>query len=313
MELKGKIPLLVVTGPTASGKSALALELAKKLGAEIISADSAQVYKGFDIGTAKPGREEREAVPHHLIDVAEPEENYSAGRFREEASVAAEKIHRAGKRVVVAGGTVLYLKVLLEGLLDAPPSDPALRDELSRLWDGGGGPKLMEELKTLDPVLAARLHPNDRTRIIRGVEVGRTSGVPLSALQSAHEFSERPYRWKMLGLDLPRGILYERINARVDGMLAAGWLQEVRSLLEGGVPPDAPPFRSIGYAELLHHVTGSVPLDVTVENIKKATRNLAKRQLTWMRKMDMAWLEPGDVGTALKECEKFLEEDDPDM
>lgn len=313
MDPKGKIPLLVVTGPTASGKSALAIRLASKFGSEIISADSMQVYRGFDIGTAKPGREELSKVPHHLIDVADPTENYSAGRFREEAAAAVERIHGSGRSVIVAGGTVLYLKVLLEGLIDAPPSDPRLRAELSREWDAGGGPGLFSELMALDPVLAARLHPNDRARIIRGIEVGRTAGVPLSALQSAHVFSERPYRWEMIGMEVPRDLLYEKINERVDQMMAAGWLEEVRSLLDRGVPPDAPPFKSIGYAELVRHLTGDAPLDCTVDDIKKATRNFAKRQLTWMRKMNIRWIRPGETEAAFKVGEKFFGEHSSEM
>lgn len=299
--------IVLVTGPTASGKSALALDLAEALGGEIVSADSMQVYRGLDIGTAKPSREERARVPHHLIDVADPQEAYSAGRFREEADRAIRDARGRGRGVLVCGGTALYVKALLEGLAEAPPRDPRVRRELEARWDAGERDALCAELRKADPALAARLHPRDRARILRGLEVSRLSPAPLSALQAGHRFGDRPYEALRLGVEVPRDELYRRIDERVLRMVESGWVEEVRRLLDGGVSPDSPALQAIGYRELARHLREGGDRGAVVSGIQQATRNFAKRQMTWFRRMDLLWVRSEDSTTVLARVKKFLQ------
>lgn len=302
----GKPRITVVTGPTAAGKSALALALAAELGAEIVSADSMQVYRGLDIGTAKPTLQERAVLPHHLIDIAGIEESYTAARYVADAGAAIADIAGRGKPVVVVGGTPLYIKVLLSGLAPGPGRDDKARASLEEEWDSGGRETLWAELLSGDPELAARLHPNDRTRIIRGLEVWRVSGRPLSAFQKDHGFSDSPYEALLLGVNLPREELYDRIDRRVEEMLSGGWLREVAEILEKGHSPSLVSLKAIGYIQLVDHLTMGVPYGQTVEKIKQATRNYAKRQLTWMRRMGLYWLAPGDLEAARSKVANFL-------
>ncbi|MEW6489406.1 MAG: tRNA (adenosine(37)-N6)-dimethylallyltransferase MiaA [Thermodesulfobacteriota bacterium] len=300
-------PIVVIAGPTASGKSALALALAKELGGEIVSADALQVYRGLDIGTAKPTREERARVPHHVIDVAEPTEAYSAGRFRADADQAIREIRARGRPVLVCGGTALYLKALLGGLAPAPPRDAALRSRLLAAWEAGEQAGLFAELQAADPVLAARLHPNDKSRILRGLEVWRIGGVPLSALQAGHGFSGQPYAALRLGIDVPRDELYRRIDRRVLAMLEAGWADEVRGLLEAGLPLGAPGLQAIGYRELARWVREGGEWGSVVASIQQSTRRFAKRQLTWFRRMELQWVQAADWRAILDQVRKFLQ------
>lgn len=299
--------IVVIAGPTASGKSALALALAEELGGEIVSADALQVYRGLDIGTAKPTREEQARVPHHVIDVADPEEAYSAGRFRADADRAIREIGARGRPVLVCGGTALYLKALLGGLAPAPPRDAALRSRLLAAWEAGEGARLFAELHAADPVLAARLHPNDKSRILRGLEVWRVGGVPLSALQAGHGFSGRPYQALCLGLDVRREELYRRIDRRVLRMLEAGWAGEVRGLLKAGVPPEAPGLQAIGYRDLARWVREGGEWEPVVSSIQQSTRHFAKRQMTWFRKMELKWVRAEDWRAILRDVRKFLQ------
>jgi tRNA dimethylallyltransferase len=299
--------IAVLTGPTASGKSAVALEAALELGAEIVSADSMQVYRGLDIGTAKPSFEERCAVPHHLIDVAEITESYSAGRFRKEAAEAIASIRSRGKPVIVVGGTLLYIKALLEGLLGAPVRDEELRSELGRLWDEGRGGKLYEELKRVDPPLAARLHPNDRSRIIRGVEVFRLSGSPLSKMQEAHGFAGGGYDALVFAVEAQRPALYRAIDERVDRMLGGGWIEEVRGFLDRGCSPSLMPLQAIGYREIVRYLTEGGDEARMAAEIKQATRNFAKRQETWLKKMEARRIRRGETSVFAKAVKNFLQ------
>lgn len=295
--------ILLLTGPTASGKTAFSLELAKKLDAEIVSADSMQIYRELSIGTAKPNARELSSVRHHLIDVAGVEEEFNAARFREMAAAAIDEICSRGKKVLLVGGTALYIKVLLEGLAEGPPRDEELRRELAASWEEGGQGALWEELCLRDPASAAKLHPNDRTRVIRALEVVRLTGRSQTLLNLEHGFAERPYETLRLGLAVEREELYRRIEERVDRMLALGWVEEVRAVLDAGHPPDLQPLKAIGYRELVRHLTQGSHLDEEVVKIKQSTRNFAKRQLTWMRGMGLTWLNGDEVerGSALAE------------
>jgi tRNA dimethylallyltransferase len=299
--------IVVVTGPTAAGKSALALALAEFLGGEIVSADSVQVYRGLDIGTAKPTREERARVPHHLIDVAEPTEAYSAGRFREEAGAAIREIVARGRVPLVCGGTGLYLRALLHGLAPGPGRDDGVRGELEAAWDRGGRAALLRELWHGDPEAAARLHPNDRTRIIRALEVWRLTGRPLSALQRRHGFAESPYAALWLGVAVARDELYRRIDRRTLQMLEAGWVDEVRGLLRQGYPPECPAFQSIGYRQLVAFLRNGGDAAAVALEIQRETRHLAKRQLTWFRRVDLEWVAAEDLAAVASRARNHLQ------
>ncbi len=278
-----RIPLVVVCGPTASGKTALVSELAGRFDIEVVSADSCQVYRGLDIGTAKATAEERSRVRHHLIDVADPDQNFTAGDFVRLARQAISDIRSRGKLPVVAGGTGLYIRALAEGLLDAPKGDSSLREDLLAFEAAQGEGSLYRELQGIDPVLAARLHPGNLVRIVRGIEVYRLSGRRLSDLQAEHAFGERPYRTLSLGISPERSILYERINARVGEMMAAGLVEEVRSLLEKGYSPELKSLQTIGYREIIGYLYGDTDAGQAVALIQRNSRRYAKRQLTWFR------------------------------
>jgi len=275
--------LWVVAGPTASGKTAVAIELARRLDAEILSADSQQVYRHFDIGTAKPSARELAAVPHHLISVVEPQESFSAARYQALADEAISRIRERGKQVVVAGGTGLYLRVLLHGVVEAPPRDEALRARLEAEAQQLGRPALHARLAQLDPEAAARIAPVDLVRIIRALEIHALTGETASAHRARHAFSSARYPFRMFVLDPPRAALYAAINARTRQMFQQGLLDEVRALVARGYR-EAAPMRSVGYAEALEIVEGRLSLQEGVAHAAQATRNYAKRQLTWFRK-----------------------------
>ncbi len=223
-------PLLCIVGPTASGKSGLAIRLSKKLNAEIISADSMQVSRQMDIGTAKPTANERREIPHHLIDIATPDEEFTAADFREKAEAAISDIRGRGKNIIVAGGAGLYLRALTKGLADTPERDPILREELQEEAANFGPEFLHEKLKKLDPAAAETIHPNNQVRVIRAIEVAMKSGRTLSDHQQAHRFVESPFEVMTVGIDVPRDVLYSRIEARVDKMIEAGLKDEVQRL-----------------------------------------------------------------------------------
>ncbi|GFO70765.1 tRNA dimethylallyltransferase [Geomonas limicola] len=283
-----KIKLLVLAGPTGSGKSALALRLAESIGAEIVNADSMQIYRGLDIGTAKPSAEELARVPHHLVSFVSPEVNFSASDFRREAAAVIEEIHRRGRKVIVVGGTGLYIRALLEGLVDSPEGDPELR----RQFEGSSGAELLQKLAEVDPETAARLHQNDRVRIVRALEVFAQTGRPISAFRSEHGFAERHYEALKMAIRVEREELYRRLNQRVDQMLRDGLVAEVAGLVAAGYSRELKALRSIGYKEIAAHLAGELALDEAVELIKRDTRRYAKRQMTWFsRENDIYWLE----------------------
>jgi tRNA dimethylallyltransferase len=283
---------LVLTGPTASGKTALALELAERVGAEIIALDSMTVYRGMDIGTAKPSGAERARIPHHLIDVLDPWESMTVASWLDRASLACRGITARGKRPLFVGGTPFYLKALLHGLFSGPPADDGLRQRLESEAEGEGKAALHQRLAAVDPKTAARLHPNDVRRVVRALEVHILSGKPISDWQQTWdtpafvanpEKAPPPVPIPAIALELPREELYDRINQRVGTMLDGGWLEEVRRLRELPRPLSREARQALGYRELLSHLEGSLSLNEASELIRTRTRQFAKRQLTWFR------------------------------
>lgn len=284
-------PILVILGPTAVGKSSLGMEMARRLGGEIINADALQVYKHLEIGTAKPTLEHRREIPHHLVDLLEPSDRFSAGDFARRARQAVTEIENRGHVPIVVGGSGLYLRALLEGLSAIPRGDEALRGKLAQRLDSEGLPVLHEELRRLDPETAERLAPADRQRILRALEVFHTSGRPLSEWIREQPIGHRPLRAFRIGLTLPRSILYDRIAERVLEMIEQGWVHEIEGILEKGVDPEAPAFQAIGYRQLVRYLSGELNLEDALNDIIRATRRYAKRQMTWFRKeKDIRWV-----------------------
>ncbi len=337
--------LVVVLGPTASGKSALGIELARHLNGEILVCDSTQLYRHFDIGTAKIAKPEQENIPHHLVDLVEPDEVFTAGDYRRHALLALDDLRARGKTPIITAGTGLYLRALLEGLADAPQRSEELRTRLREIVDARGAAHLHKILARLDPGAASRIAPRDTQKIIRAIEMRVLAGKPLAEIFSSsradvrdevrvgvrendraevHEKVREGVRDKVregvragvregvrenqlkgyaitkIGLLPPRAALYSRIDARVNEMLAAGWLDEVRALIArgfaggspAGVPENVKPFQFIGYADLRAHLEGRITLAAAVAQIQQSTRRFAKRQLTWFRREpDVHWLE----------------------
>lgn len=277
---------LILTGPTASGKSALSLDLAERLGAEIISADSMTVYRGMDIGTAKPTAEDRRRVPHHLVDELDPWESASVAWWLNRAAECVRDIESRGKRAMFVGGTPLYLKALLCGLFDGPPRNDALRARLEAEAAAAGNEALHARLAAVDPVSAGRLHPNDVRRVIRALEVFELSGKPLGEWQQQGWWGDGEPAFGpdvCFALDIPRPILYDRIDRRVAAMFAAGWPEEVRRLAADPRGWGREAAKALGYQEIAAHFAGEKALADTVADVQLRTRQFAKRQLTWFR------------------------------
>lgn len=277
--------LIVVVGPTGSGKSALSLQIARHLDGEVISSDSQQVYRGMDIGTGKLTLAERQGIAHHLIDIASPDEEMTAARFAQLADVAIAEIAARGRRVIVCGGTGLYVRALLLGLFDGPPADAEVRAQLHERIAREGLPSLWAQLAQVDPVLAAKVDARDQKRIVRALEVYLLTGVAMSEHWKAHDHRALPPRYPVhfVGLSPPREALYASINARVDAMMAAGLAREVDQLAAAGYLPPLRSQGAIGYAELHACRRGEHSLAEAVELIKRNSRHYARRQLTWYR------------------------------
>lgn len=278
--------ILVVTGPTATGKTALSVELAKKLGGEIVSADSMQIYRGMDIGTAKVTKAEMQNIPHHMIDIADPSEDYSVSRYVEEADAAVRGILSRGRLPIVAGGTNLYIDSLIAGLDFAEKAeDAALRESLNKQYDDIGGEAMLEHLRGFDPERAAKLHPADKRRIVRAVEIYLLTGETIT--RHDEETKKRPKRYDAVKIALTfadRAVLYDRINARVDKMVSDGLFDEVKGLLDSGLSPACTSMQAIGYKEPAAYFRGEMSKDEAIELIKLSSRRYAKRQLTWLRR-----------------------------
>jgi tRNA dimethylallyltransferase len=292
---------LILTGPTGSGKSRLSLELAEQLDAEIVAMDSMTLYRGMDIGTAKPSPADRRRIPHHLLDVLEPWESASVAWWLEQAAACCRDIQARGKRALFVGGTPLYLKALLYGLFDGPPADEAIRLRLTAEAELAGAPALHQRLAAVDAVSAGRVHANDLRRIIRALEVWEITGRPISAWQTQWRApppaDDGPPR--CLCLDLARPVLHARINARALQMMADGLVEECRALRRLGRPLGREVTQAVGYRETFEYLDGKADLEETTRRIQAHTRQLAKRQLTWFRHLSPCRLISGELTFAL--------------
>lgn len=294
MSKKNGTTVVCLMGPTAAGKTGVAVRLAQELPFDIVSVDSAMVYRHMDIGTAKPNAATLSAAPHRLIDIRDPEDAYSAGEFVRDAKAAIQSIVAAGRVPLLVGGTMLYFRALMEGIARLPAADPGVRDAIEREAAKEGWPALHRKLESVDPVAAGRIAPNDRQRIQRALEVYRLSGTPLSSWQ-ADTPPGAGYRFVRLALiDPDRAVLHERINARVTGMLEQGLLDEVTALrARPGLSADTTSMRAVGYRQFWAHLEGKTDLDAAIARARAATRQLAKRQLTWLRsEPDLAVFDP---------------------
>jgi len=281
---KGEIFLLLcILGPTAVGKTEIAISVAQKLDAEIVSADSRQIYKYMDIGTAKPTPEEQTQAQHHLIDCVIPDERFSVADYQRLADAAIENIQQGGKRAMLVGGAGLYFRAVVDGMFKGPSADMELRAELRQKAEEFGPDVLHRRLAEIDPESANSIHKNDLIRLIRALEVYQKTGKPISELQQQWGRTEPRYPFIAIGINRPRGELYQRIEARVDKMLGMGLLEEVKSLLERGYDKNAPAMRGFGYKEFIDYLDGQHDFQTAVELLKRNTRRYAKRQLTWFR------------------------------
>ena len=290
-------PVVVIVGPTAVGKSRIAVEVAKAFETEVLTADSRQVYRGMDVGTDKPASEERQAVPHRLIDLVDPDESFNAGLYRCQAIDEIERLYRDCRLPLVVGGTGLYVRTLLKGLCDAPQADPIMRKTLRQEAEDQGYDRLYARLVDVDPVIAARLHPRDESKVIRALEVYQLSGRRMSEFQQEHGFAERPFATLMIGLNRDRDMLYRRIEGRIDWQLAHGLIEETKQLLAQGYRRDSAAMKGLGYRQVAEHLAGEYDAAEMVRRFKRDTRHFSKRQMTWFRK------EPGIQWLMIEESE----------
>lgn len=281
--------LLCVVGPTASGKTELAIATCERIGGEIVSADSVQIYRGFDIGSGKPNAEERARAPHHLIDVLDPRETADAMTFAGLAERAIADIRARGKVPVLCGGTYFWVRALVIGLAPAPPADEDVRARHRAIVEERGRVALHEELARVDPASAERLHPNDVVRVSRALEVHELSGRTMSEHHAEHGFREQRMESVMIGVSTSPEVLTERIGARVDGWLAHGWIDEVRELVARG-HGDTRAMASVGYKEVHAHVSGALPREALRDAIVQSTRTFARKQRTWLRTAPVEWV-----------------------
>ncbi|MCB9667725.1 MAG: tRNA (adenosine(37)-N6)-dimethylallyltransferase MiaA [Myxococcales bacterium] len=304
------IPLLVIAGPTSTGKTTVAIDLARRYGGELVGADSIQVYRGFDVGSAKPRPEDLDGIVHHLIDVATPNNPLDAVEYATLADAAIADIHRRGKLPIVVGGTGLWLRALLRGLIETPKVDPAIRSLLEQQAVVEGRSGLYARLQKVDPLAAERIHPNDCVRIVRALEVYEQTGVPLGQLREMHAKGAPRYRSFNVVLDLDRPTLHARIAQRTEAMLAGGWVDECRQIVRC-YGPDTRPLGSVGYRQLLDHILRGEPLETTTRRIRKATLVYTRRQRTWFRGEPgfTWWATPAELseGAGCRKIDAYLD------
>jgi tRNA dimethylallyltransferase len=306
--MSNKRKIVVITGPTAVGKSSIAVELAVPMAGEIINADSMQVYRGMDIGTAKPPVQERGTIPHHLLDIVNPDDAFNAAIYRSLALPVIEEISRRGHLPFVVGGTGLYIKTLLGGLFHCPPSDPGLREQLNRESDEHGLESLFSRLCALDPDAAQKIHPHDKVRILRALEVIELTQTPYSVLADKHRFADRPFEALKICLQRNRQDLYDRINRRCERMIEEGLVAETEALLSKGYSPDLKPMKSLGYRHAVKVVQGDWDAEKALKKLQTDTRRYAKRQLTWFRAdSQCVWYEPKEKQRIFEEMKHFLD------
>ncbi len=285
-------PILIIAGPTAVGKTDASILLAQELSAEIVSADSMQIYRGMNIGTAKPTKEQRRLVYHHMIDIAEPDQPYSVGDYLRDARSAIDGILSSGGTPIVVGGTGLYIRALTRGLFVGPPGDLELRERLLQRESEGGEGTLYSDLVKVDPEAAIKIHPNDIRRTVRALEVYYLKDRKLSEFHREHSFQDRPYRFRLLFLVRSRAELYPRIAKRVDQMIADGLEAEVKALLDRSYSPDLPSLQGLGYKQFMDHYLGKISRDEAIALLKRDTKRFAKRQFTWFRReIESLWLD----------------------
>ena len=280
-------PIVAIVGPTAIGKSRIGIEIAKALKTEILTADSCQVYRGMDIGTDKPTLEERQGVPHQLIDLVDPDQPFNVGDFRSQALQETSRLHSQGLLPLMIGGTGLYVRGLLRGLCPGPPANWPIRQALAQEAIGHGRSFLHDKLQQVDPDLAQRLHPNDQPKVLRGLEVYHLLGKPLSQVQQQHRFQETPYPFLLIGLTMERQTLYRRIETRVEWEIEKGLVQETQQLMQQGYARTLGSMKGLGYRQFSGYLDGEYSFEEAVRMLKRDTRHFAKRQMTWFRK------EPG--------------------
>ncbi len=309
-----KPTIVAIVGPTASGKSLLAVLLARHFGGEIISSDSVQVYRDLNIGSGKLSLKQRSQAPHHLIDILDLDQDYSAGLFRQQADLIIQKLHKRKTPILVVGGTGLYLKVLTRGLFHGPASNAELRSTLRKRVEAGGSAELHQELQRVDPEASSRIHPRDTSRIIRAMEVFCQTNIPLSRYHREHAFRETPYDVLKVGLHCAREEMYGRIEARTDEMMAAGWVEEVRSLLNQGYSPQLRSLQSLGYKHLVSYLMEKISLSEAIYSVKRDTRRYAKRQLTWFKAdPEVRWYpsRQENFSAIIRDVEEFFSRSSP--
>lgn len=300
--------LIAIAGPTASGKTALSIELSRRISGEVVSCDSMMVYRGMDIGTAKPTRAEMDGIPHHMIDVANPAENYSAARYRDEARAVIADIASRGHMPIMCGGTGLYIDAVTRDMSFArTPADDELRARLEKELNEQGAQSMHDRLREIDPPTAARLHANDTRRVLRALEIYYSTGAPMS--QSAERTGENRelYDLTLIALNMPRARLYDRINRRVDMMCEQGLFEEVAGLIANGLNRECTAMQALGYKEIAQALAGEVSREEAISNLKQRTRNYAKRQLSWLRRdTRVNWLDIDENDTAATLTERAI-------
>ena len=302
-----KPKVIVICGATGIGKTSVGIELAEKLDGEIVSADSMQIFRHMDIGTAKPSPDEQARITHHMIDIVDPDEDYDANQFSKQARGRIAEIVNRERIAFIVGGTGFYIKALLHGLFQSKPVDPRIRNRLRQEAEKLGSSALYDRLKKFDPITADRLHPNDSYRILRALETIESAGKPISELHQNHGFVNGPYAALKIGLQMDRQKLYARIDQRVDLMIAAGLVEEVKNLLEMGYTAELKSMQSIGYRHVVEFIDDQLPWDECIRTFKRDTRRFAKRQLTWFgADQRIKWYEPPQLEEILKLVEGFL-------